>query len=50
MYMLPEILIISFIMLNEIYLNLVGLYYFTEQDVETIGDGRERLIAEGDQE
>ena len=47
-YMLPEIMIISFIMLNEIYLNLVGLYYVNEQDVETITDGRERLIAEGD--
>lgn len=49
-YMIPEIMIISFIMLNEIYLNLVGLYYVNEQDVETITDGRERLIAEGDQE
>jgi hypothetical protein len=47
-YMIPEIMIISFIMLNEIYLNLVGLYYVNEQDVETITDGRERLIAEGD--
>jgi len=46
--MIPEIMIISFIMLNEIYLNLVGLYYVNEQDVETITDGRERLIAEGD--
>jgi hypothetical protein len=30
LYMLPEIMIICFIMLNEIYLNLVGLYYQTE--------------------
>jgi len=36
LYMLPEIMIICFIMLNEIYLNLVGLYYQTEQDIESV--------------
>ena len=39
MYMLPEILIIVFIMLNEIHLKLIGLYYMIEQDIETVNDG-----------
>jgi hypothetical protein len=38
-YMLPEIFIICLIMLNEIKLNLLGLYYQNEQDLETINDG-----------
>jgi hypothetical protein len=35
-YMLPEILIMVFIMLNEINLRLCGLYYQIEGDIETV--------------
>jgi hypothetical protein len=49
-YMLPEILIICFIMLNEIHLKLIGLYYDIEQDIETINDGIQRNIEQGDEE
>jgi hypothetical protein len=34
--MLPEIMIACFIMLNEIHLKLVGLYYQVEKQVEPI--------------
>ena len=46
--MLPEIFVICFIMLHQIKLHLLGLYYTTEEDIETIKDGQERLLAEGD--
>jgi hypothetical protein len=36
LYMMPEILIISFIMLNEIKLKLLGLNEDTEQDIEPL--------------
>jgi len=36
MYMLPEIMIACFIMLHEIHLKLVGLYYQVEKQVEPI--------------
>lgn len=49
-YMIPEIIIICLIMMNEIQLNLLGLYHQTEQDIETIKDGQERFLADGDQE
>jgi hypothetical protein len=48
--MLPEILIINLIMLNEIHLKLTGLYYFIEQDHESIQDGIQRNIEKGDEE
>ena len=48
--MIPEILIIVFIMLNEIQLKLIGLYYQIEQDIETINDGIQRNIERGDAE
>jgi hypothetical protein len=50
LYMIPEILIIMFIMINEIHLKLIGLYYQTEQDIETINDGIQRNIQKGDEE
>jgi hypothetical protein len=37
--MLPEILIMTFIMLNEIHLKLIGLYYEIEDDIETVTEG-----------
>ena len=49
-YMSPEVLIIIFIMLNEIHLKLIGLYYEIEQDVETVEDGIQRNIAQGNAE
>jgi len=39
LYMMPELLIISFIMLNEIKLKLLGLYYEIEEDIESVLDG-----------
>lgn len=47
-YMLPEILIMVFLMLNEINLRLCGLYYQIEGDIETVQDGIQRNIAKGD--
>ena len=35
-YMLPEVSILVMIMLNEIHLKLIGLFYEVEQDVETV--------------
>mmetsp|Transcript_21579 Transcript_21579/g.33227 ORF Transcript_21579/g.33227 Transcript_21579/m.33227 type:complete len:988 (-) Transcript_21579:2058-5021(-) len=49
-YMMPEIMIISFIMLNEIKLKLLGLYYNIEQDIETVMEGIQRNIEKGDEE
>mmetsp|Transcript_34734 Transcript_34734/g.53330 ORF Transcript_34734/g.53330 Transcript_34734/m.53330 type:complete len:182 (-) Transcript_34734:3043-3588(-) len=50
LYMSPEILIVVFIMLNEIQLKLLGLYYSIEEDIETINEGIQRNIERGDQE
>ena len=46
--MLPEILILALVVLNEIRQKLIGLYYLTEQDVETIEEGIQRNIMKGD--
>lgn len=50
MYMGPEILIICFIMLNEIKLKLLGLYFQTENEIETIQEAIQRNIENGDEE
>ena len=49
-YMLPELLIICFIMLIEIHLKLIGLFYEIEQDIETINDDVQLNIEEDDEE
>lgn len=49
-YMLPEMLIISFIMFNEIMLHLNGIYEVTENQFETIQDSVDRWKARGDME
>ena len=49
-YMLPEMLIIMFIMLNEIHLKLIGLYYNIEEDIETVNEGIQRNLEKGDEE
>lgn len=49
-YMLPEILILCFLMLHEIKLKLIGLYDVKEEDVEPVLDGIERSIQKGDEE
>lgn len=49
-YLMPEILIITLIMLNEIKLKLVGLYARNEDDVEPILDAVQRNIERGDEE
>ena len=48
MYMTPEILILVFLMLHEIHLKLIGLYYLIEEDIESINDGIQRNIEKGD--
>jgi hypothetical protein len=48
--MLPEILITCLLMLNEIQLRMLGLYYQREDDIETIQDGISRNIEQGDEE
>lgn len=50
MYMLPEILILCFLMLHEIKLQLIGLYDKNEEDVEPVLDAIERNIQKGDEE
>lgn len=50
MYMTPEILILVFIMLHEVHLKLIGLYYQIEEDIESINDGIQRNIEKGDVE
>jgi hypothetical protein len=46
--MLPEVMIISLVMLNEIALKLNGLYYEIEYDVENINEGIQRFIEKED--
>ena len=50
LYMMPEILIITFIMLNEIKLKLLGLYYENEMEIESILEGIQRNIVKGDEQ
>ena len=47
-YMAPEILILTFLMLNDIQLRLIGLYYNTEKDIESVQEGIQRNIESGD--
>ena len=49
-YMLPEILISCLLMLNEIQLRMLGLYYQREDDIESIQDGISRNLEQGDAE
>lgn len=48
--MVPEILIVVLLMLNNISLRLNGLYYDSEENIETIQEGIQRNIVKGDQE
>lgn len=50
MYMLPEIMILCFLMLHEIKLQLIGLYDINEEDVEPVLDAIERNIQKGDED
>lgn len=50
LYMMPEILILCFLMLHEIKLQLIGLYHQKEEDVEPVLDGIERNVLKGDEE
>lgn len=47
-YMSPEIFILTFLMLNDIQLRLIGLYYITEKDLESVQEGIQRNIESGD--
>lgn len=49
-YMLPEILILCFLMLHEIKLQLLGLWYQIEEEVEPVLDGIERNLQRGDED
>lgn len=46
----PELLIVCFIMLNEIKLKLLGLYWTSELDVETVNEGILRTMCKGNEE
>jgi len=48
-YILPELLIICLIMLNEIKLKLLGLYWETELEIETVNEGIDRHLCRGDE-
>lgn len=48
--MVPELLILCFLMLHEIKLQLIGLHGKNEEDVENVLDGIERNILKGDEE
>lgn len=48
LYMAPEIMILTFLMFNEIYLRMNGLFYMTETEIENITDGLKRNIEKGD--
>ncbi len=48
--MMPEILIISFILLNEIKQKLLGLNEETEEDIEPLQDAIQRSLMDGDEE
>lgn len=50
MYMAPEVMILSFLMLHEIKMQLIGLYDRSEEDVEPVLDAIERNIQKGDEE
>jgi hypothetical protein len=47
---LPELLIICLIMLNEIKLKLLGLYWVTELEIESVNEGIQRTLCQGDEE
>jgi hypothetical protein len=49
-YMMPEILILILIMLNEIRLRIVGLYFNCEGTIEPILDAVQRNLKKGDEE
>lgn len=48
--MMPEVLIVSFIMLNEIKLKLCGLYFQAEDELENINEAINRFKMKGDEE
>jgi hypothetical protein len=50
LHVLPEVMIICFIVLNEIKLKLLGLYYKREDDIETVFEGIQRFLEKGDEE
>lgn len=47
-YLLPEMMIITFVMLNQIQLRLLGLYYDIEEDFESVKDAFQRYVSQGD--
>jgi len=49
-YVIPELLIICLIMLNEIKLKLLGLYWETELEIESVNEGIQRTLCKGDEE
>lgn len=49
-YLIPEIMIITFIMLNQVALKLIGLYDHIEEDHEGVNNAIQRYIHQGDTE
>ena len=48
--MLPEISIIIFILLNELYLRLIGLHFEAEPEIERLAEAIQRNVERGDPE
>jgi hypothetical protein len=47
-YILPEVIILCLLMLNSIYLRLVGYKTFSELDIEGVTEGIDRVLEKGD--
>jgi len=50
LYILPEVCILCFLMVNSIYLRLIGYKNQSELDIENVTDGIDRVLERGDTE
>ena len=49
-YIIPEVVILCLLMVNSIYLRLIGYKRLSELDIEDVTEGIERVIEKGDLE
>ena len=47
-YILPEVAILSFLMMNSIYLRMIGYKNKSELDIENVTEGIDRVLERGD--
>ena len=47
-YIIPEVVILSLLMVNSIYLRLIGYKRLSELDIEDVTEGIERVLEKGD--